>query len=71
MVDKVGKGKFRDSGIKEGFIILTMNNTPIRNAEEASRIVSALQSRGGEERALTIRGFYPNGRVKYIVIELN
>lgn len=71
VVDKVGKGKFRDSGIKEGFIILTMNNTPIRNAEEASRIVSALQSRGGEERALTIRGFYPNGRVKYIVIELN
>lgn len=71
VVDKVEKGKFRQNGIKEGFIILTMNNVRIQSVDDAMRIVSQLQSRSSQEKALMVRGFYPNGRIKSIVIDLN
>lgn len=69
-VQKVNSGKFREVGIKEGFIILTLNNAPVRSITDVRRRVTQAQS-SRNDKALVVKGFYPNGRMKYYVIDLS
>lgn len=52
-------GKFMDSGIKEGFIITYINQTPVRDPKEVLEIV------GRARRGLLVEGMYKNGEVYY------
>ena len=70
-VAKVGDGKFKDAGIKEGFIILSVNNNPVRSVEEARRAITQVQQSRRGDGSLLLKGFYPNGRTKYYVIDLS
>lgn len=58
-VNKISDGKFKSAGIKEGFIILSINNTKINNVNELKAIISKLK--GG----VYIEGIYPNGVIAY------
>lgn len=70
-VAKVGDGKLKKAGIKEGFIILSINNKPVRSVEEAHRtVLQGQRSRRGDSDLL-LKGFYPNGRTKYYIIDLS
>ena len=69
-VAKVGDGKFKEAGIKEGFIILSVNNKPVRSVEEARRAITQVQQSRRGDGSLLLKGFYPNGRTKYYVIDL-
>ena len=52
-------GKLRSSGIREGFIITRIDQTPIRTPEDIEKALSA--KRGG----VLIEGVYPNGMKAY------
>lgn len=67
---KVGNGKLKEADIKEGFIILTLNNTPVRSLNEARRIVAKVKT-SSNDKGLVVRGFYPNGRIRYYLIDLS
>lgn len=58
-VSAVDAGKFRSSGIKEGFIITRIDQEPVRKASDLERILS--NKRGG----VLIEGYYPNGTRAY------
>lgn len=58
-VSSIGKGKFQDAGIKDGFIITSINRQRISGVDEVINILNNLQ--GG----VLIEGIYPNGRVAY------
>ena len=58
-ITSLADGKFKQAGIKEGFIITSVNRRPIRTAEELNTILS--NSKGG----IYIEGVYPNGKVAY------
>lgn len=58
-ITALADGKFKQAGIKEGFIITSVNRRPIRTAEELNTILS--NSKGG----IYIEGVYPNGKVAY------
>ena len=58
-ITSLADGKFKQAGIKEGFIITSVNRRPIRPAEELNTILS--NSKGG----IYIEGVYPNGKVAY------
>ncbi len=58
-ITALADGKFKQAGIKEGFIITSVNRHPMRSADELKTILS--NSKGG----IYIEGVYPNGKSAY------
>ena len=58
---ELGSGKFKDAGIKKGFIITQVNKTAVSEVEDLKHIIK--NSRGG----ILVEGIYPNGEVAYYV----
>ena len=63
-IASVEKGKIRDAGIKEGFIITYINNTPVSSPQDVAAEVKR------SRRSLLIEGFYPDGNLYYYGIGL-
>lgn len=59
---KVDKGIFQSAGIREGYIILSINNKAINSVDQIQEIVN---SKNG---SLLIDGIYPNGMKVYYAI---
>lgn len=64
-ITELKDGKFKDAGIKEGFIIMQINKNPISEVNELSHIIK--NSRGG----ILVEGIYPDGEVAYYVFGVN
>ena len=69
-VKELKKGKMQTAGIKQGFIILKVNNMPIRSENDMESIFKAAQQNSEREKVLFIAGVYPNGQVAYYAINL-
>ena len=69
-VESVGKGKFYDQGIRQGYIILKINNQTIRDAEDVQKALDSAMNKDEQERVLFIAGAYPNGKVAHYAINL-
>jgi Do/DeqQ family serine protease len=57
-------GKFRSSGMREGFIITQINNKKVNNVDDIRRIIE--DSDGG----IYVEGVYPDGLIAYYAIRL-
>ena len=55
-IAELESGKFKDKGIREGFIITRVDKQPVRNSKELVRLLR------NKEGAVLIEGYYPNGR---------
>jgi Do/DeqQ family serine protease len=64
-VTEMGEGKFKEAGIKKGFVITQVNKYPISEVNELSHIIK--NSRGG----ILVEGMYPNGEGAYYVLGIN
>ena len=69
-VKSVKKGKFQEAGIKPGFIIVKINNNPIREAKDIENVLDDAINTSDKFKVLTIAGLYPNGRITYYTINL-
>lgn len=63
-VTKLGDGKLKASGVREGFIITKANRIPVASVKDFEQIV-ATASEG-----LFLSGMYPNGKTAYYAINL-
>lgn len=61
---KLERGKVRDAGIKEGFIITYVNNNPVTSPQDVAAQVKK------SRRSILIEGFYPDGRLYYYAVGL-
>jgi len=64
-ITELGNGKFKDAGIKKGFIITQVNKSAVSEVNELKHIIT--NSRGG----ILVEGIYPNGEVAYYVFGVN
>lgn len=64
-VTDIGEGKFKEAGIKKGFVITQVNKYPISEVNELTHIIK--NSRGG----ILVEGMYPNGEEAYYVLGVN
>jgi Do/DeqQ family serine protease len=64
-IAELGEGKFRDAGIKKGFIITQVNKNAVSEVDELKHIIK--NSRGG----ILVEGIYPNGEVAYYVFGID
>jgi serine protease Do len=58
-ISKLGSGKLRSAGIREGFIITSINHKPVRSTDD---VEAALRDKQG---GVLIEGIYPNGMKSY------
>ncbi len=65
----VKAGKFRDAGIKNGFIITDINNTVVNSRDDVEEIYNAIMSSQGD-KVMFISGLYPTGRKVYYAVNL-
>ncbi|MBR8534890.1 Do family serine endopeptidase [Carboxylicivirga sediminis] len=64
-VVEVGNESLRKSGVKNGFIITKVNDTPIKSIDDFKAAVEKAKD------GLFLTGVYPNGRVVYYAVNLN
>jgi len=64
-ISELVNGKFKDAGIKKGFIITQVNKSAVSEVDELKRIIK--NSRGG----ILVEGIYPNGEVAYYVFGID
>ena len=69
-VESVSRGKFQNQGIRQGYIILKINNQTIRTAEDIQKALDTAMNKDAQEQVLFIAGVYPNGRVAHFAINL-
>ena len=70
-VTDLKNGKIKNVGIKEGFIILTVNDNRIDSTTSLTKLVETILKQDPDERVLYIKGLYPNDRVRFFAIDLN
>jgi Do/DeqQ family serine protease len=64
-ITELGSGKFKDAGIKKGFIITQVNKNAVSEVDELSRIIK--KSKGG----ILVEGIYPGGEIAYYVFGID
>ena len=62
VVSKLNKGKLKDIGIKEGFIITAINKKPVYEINDINREI------GNAKGGIFLEGIYPNGKYAYYVL---
>jgi Do/DeqQ family serine protease len=69
-IKSLSKGKLADQGLKPGFIILKINNQPIKTVQDVQSAFDAEINNGQQEKVLYIAGVYANGKVTYYAVNL-
>jgi serine protease Do len=64
-VSELSKGKFREAGIPEGFVVTTVDKT---NIYVTNDVYKALDGKNG---GILVEGYLPSGEKKYYVLELD
>lgn len=64
----VDNGLFKESGIKKGFVILKVNNTPIRSLNDLQEVVK--RANASNEPVLFISGLTATGKRAYYSVDL-
>jgi len=64
-ISELNKGKLKDAGLKEGFIITHVNKEEVEEVNDFRRVVK--NAHGG----ILIEGIYPNGEPAYYVFSIN
>lgn len=64
-------GKFKEAGIKEGFIILDINNARVRSQKDVEEIYKAIMHSDASDKVMFITGVYPTGRKVYYAVDLS
>lgn len=64
-IQELQKGKFKSSGLAEGYIIVKINNTVIYDSEDLERAIKAAGNEG-----VFVTAINPKGRVEYFAFSL-
>ncbi|MCM1482863.1 MAG: Do family serine endopeptidase [Muribaculaceae bacterium] len=63
-------GRFKDAGIKDGFIIVDINNARVRSTEDVDKIYTSIMKADGGDKVMFITGIYPTGKKMYYAVDL-
>jgi len=70
-VSGVTEGKFKQAGVRKGFIILKVNDIRIESVDQLEKVIKDVQGKSGfDNSGLFIVGIYPNGKVSYYAFDM-
>ena len=64
-------GKFKNAGIRDGFIITDINNIPVDSRDDVESIYNQIMRSGDSDKVMFITGFYPTGKKVYYAVDLS
>ena len=64
-------GKFKDAGIRDGFVILEVNDVAITSVSDMEKLFDAITRSDNAHKVMFITGIYPNGKVMYYAVDLS
>ena len=67
----VKAGKFKNAGIRDGFIITDINNFPVDSRDDVESIYNQIMRSGESDKVMFITGFYPTGKKVYYAVDLS
>lgn len=71
IVSSTGKGKLSQAGVKNGYIILKVNNMKVSSDKDVETMISSVMDNTDQNKVLWISGIYPDGKTAYYAIDLN
>lgn len=63
-------GKFKDAGIKDGFIILEINGRRVNTQDEVEAIYNSIVNGKDSDKVMFITGVYPTKVKRYYAVDL-
>ncbi|MDE6154785.1 MAG: Do family serine endopeptidase [Muribaculaceae bacterium] len=70
-VEKVNNGKFKEAGIRDGFIIFDINNINVNSADDVKKVYDSIVQSDEYDHVMFITGKYPGGRKQYYAVDLD
>ena len=67
----VKAGKFKNAGIRDGFIITDINNIPVDSRDDVESIYNQIMRSSDSDKVMFITGFYPTGKKVYYAVDLS
>ena len=65
-------GPFKNAGVKEGFIIIEINERPVRTSEDVESIYNRLmKDDNADDKVMVLKGIYPTGKKGYYAVDLS
>lgn len=68
-ISELGDGPIKDAGIRQGFIILTVNSTPVSTPDDIEKIYDNI-IKTDADKVLFIKGVYPTGKQAFYAVPL-
>lgn len=69
-VKGVENGRMKDAGVRDGFIIISINGTRITKPEDVDKIYTAIMKGNDQDKVLFIKGIYPTGKQAFYAVPL-
>ena len=69
MIDEVKEGKFRNAGITNGTVILTVNGSPVDKPADIEKIYKAVM-KSNDDKVLYLKALTPKGRQAFYAVAL-
>ncbi|MDE6089317.1 MAG: Do family serine endopeptidase [Duncaniella sp.] len=69
-VTALSKGRFSDSGVKQGFIVYSINDSRVSSPDDVEKIYKAIMKGSGDEKVMILRGVYPTGKRGIYAVDL-
>ena len=63
-------GRFKEAGVPEGFIILSINNVPVNSQAEVENIYDEIMRSSSPNKVMFITGVYTTGKRSYMAVPL-
>lgn len=64
-------GPFKTAGVKDGFIIIEINDRPVGSAEDVEDIYNRImRDDSSEDKVMVLKGLYPTGKKGYYAVNL-
>ncbi len=64
-------GKFKQAGIKDGFIITDINNITVNSTEDVENIYNQIMRATDTDKVMFVTGIYPTGKKVYYAVDLS
>ena len=69
-VGGIKKGKFKDAGISNGYIIQEINESPVNSQEDVEKLYNAIMRDPSADKVMYIKGVLPTGKRFYTAVPL-
>ena len=67
----IKEGRIKDAGVKEGFIILEINNTRVTSVDDVESIYNSIMHNESSDKVMFLTGIYKTGKRAYYAVDIS